>query len=116
MLEQDAGRKDRHEFSSSKLETVVSQANDPQQGARLIRAFLRITDPNIRLAIVRVVEKIGSAPADRYAVASDSEMPSIYRLHSAASGFLDQSQLHHSRRHVRKRDLTAACHAAFGLD
>jgi hypothetical protein len=77
MLEQDAGRKDRHEFSSSMLETGVSQTNDPQRGARLIRAFSRITDPNIRLAIVRVVEKIGGAPADRYAVASDSEMPSI---------------------------------------
>jgi hypothetical protein len=76
MLEQDAGRKDRHEFSSLRLETGVSQTNDPQQGARLIRAFLRITDPNIRLAIVRVVEKMGGAPADYQAVASDSEMPS----------------------------------------
>ena len=77
MLEQDAGRKDRHEFSSLMLETGVSQTNDPQQGARLIRAFLRITDPDIRLAIVRVVEKIGGAPADRYAVVSDSEMSSL---------------------------------------
>jgi hypothetical protein len=77
MLERDAGRKDRHEFSSLMLETGVSQTNDPQQGARLIRAFLRITDPDIRLAIVRVVEKIGGAPADRYAVVSDSEMSSI---------------------------------------
>jgi hypothetical protein len=76
-LERDASRKDRHEFSSLMLETGVSQTNDPQQGARLIRAFLRITDPDIRLAIVRVVEKIGGAPADRYAVVSDSEMSSI---------------------------------------
>jgi hypothetical protein len=76
MLEPDAGRKDRHEFSSLMLETGVSQTNDPQQGARLIRAFLRITDPDIRLAIVRVVEQIGGAPADCQAVASDSEMPS----------------------------------------
>ena len=76
-MEQDAGRKDRHEFSSLMLETGVSQTNDPQQGARLIRAFLRITDPDIRLAIVRVVEKIGGAPADRYAVVSDSEMSSL---------------------------------------
>jgi hypothetical protein len=77
MLERDAGLKDRHKFSASMLETGVSQIDDPQQGARLIRAFLRITDPDIRLAIVRVVEKIGGAPADRYAVVSDSEMSSI---------------------------------------
>ena len=34
------------------------------RGARLIRAFLRITDPGVRAAIVHMVEKMGSAPAD----------------------------------------------------
>jgi hypothetical protein len=38
---------------------VFQQINDPKQGARLVRAFLRITDPMVRLAIVHVVEKIG---------------------------------------------------------
>ena len=33
-------------------------------GARLVRAFLRITDPRVRLAIIRMVEKMESAPAD----------------------------------------------------
>jgi hypothetical protein len=28
-----------------------------------VRAFLRITDPGIRLAIVHMVEKMGRAPA-----------------------------------------------------
>jgi hypothetical protein len=66
MVEQDAGRKaDRKFAASSAIETGLSQINDPKQGARLVRAFLRITDPMVRLAIVHMVEKIGSAaPAD----------------------------------------------------
>ena len=64
MLEQDACRKARPKFAaSSALETGLSQADDPQQGARLVRAFLRITDPTVRLAIVQMVEKVGSAAA-----------------------------------------------------
>ena len=64
MLEQDAGRKPNREFAaSSALEMRRSQTNDPQQGARLIRAFLQITDPRVRLAIVQMVEKVGSAAA-----------------------------------------------------
>ena len=51
--------------ASSEIETGLSQINDPKQGARLVRAFLRITDPTVRLAIVQMVEKVGSAaPAD----------------------------------------------------
>ena len=64
MLEQDAGRKPNREFAaSSALEMRRSQTNDPQQGARLVRAFLQITDPRVRLAIVQMVEKVGSAAA-----------------------------------------------------
>jgi hypothetical protein len=65
MLEQDAGRKAHRKFAaSSAIEAGLSQINDPKQGARLIRAFLRITDPRVRPAIVQMVEKIGYAPAD----------------------------------------------------
>ena len=65
MSEQDAGRKAHRKFAvSSAIETGISQINDPKQGARLVRAFLRITDPMVRLAIVHMVEKVGSAPAD----------------------------------------------------
>ena len=64
MLEQDAGRKASRKFAaSSALEMRRSHTNDPQQGARLVRAFLRITDPRVRLAIVQMVEKVGFAAA-----------------------------------------------------
>ena len=64
-LEQDAGQKAHRKFGASyALETGLSRANDPRQGARLVRAFLRITDPRVRLAIVHMVEKMESAPAD----------------------------------------------------
>ena len=66
MLEWDAGRKAHRTFAaSSEIETGLSQINDPKQGARLVRAFLRITDPTVRLAIVKMIENVGSAPADR---------------------------------------------------
>ena len=66
MLERDAGRKAHRTFAAfSEIETGLSQINDPKQGARLVRAFLRITDPMLRLAIVQMVENVGSAPADR---------------------------------------------------
>lgn len=62
MLAQDAGRKAHRKFgASSAIETGLSQTHDPKQGARLVRAFLGITDPRIRLAIVQMVEKLGSA-------------------------------------------------------
>jgi hypothetical protein len=65
MLERDAGRKAHRTFAGfSEIETGLSQINDPKQGARLVRAFLRITDPMLRLAIVQMVENVGSAPAD----------------------------------------------------
>jgi hypothetical protein len=65
MLEKDAGRSAHREFAlSAAIETGLSQINDPKQGARLVRAFLRITNPAVRLAIVQMVEKVGSAPAE----------------------------------------------------
>jgi hypothetical protein len=65
MLEQHTGRKAQHEFAgSSASQTDPSKFNDPEQGARLIRAFLRITDPRVRLAIVDMIEGIGSARVD----------------------------------------------------
>ena len=65
MLEQDAGWEAHRKFAaSSAIETGLSQINDPKQGARLVRAFLRIADPTVRMSIVRMVEKVGSAPAD----------------------------------------------------
>jgi hypothetical protein len=64
MWEQDAGRKASRKFAaSSALEITRSHTNDPQQGARLVRAFLRIADPRVRLAIVQMVEKVGFAAA-----------------------------------------------------
>ena len=64
MLADDAGRKAHRKFDpSSAIETSLAQSNDPQQGARLVRAFLRIADPRLRLAIVQMVEKAGSAAA-----------------------------------------------------
>ena len=64
MSEQDGGPKASRKFAaSSALEMSRSQTNDPQQGARLVRAFLRITDPRVRLAITQMVEKVGSAAA-----------------------------------------------------
>jgi hypothetical protein len=65
MLAEDAGRKVHRKFDpSSAIEPALSQINDPKQGARLVRAFLRIADPRLRLAIVQMVEKAGSAAAD----------------------------------------------------
>jgi len=64
MSVRDAGRKVHRRFgASAEIETGLSQLDDPQQGARLVRAFLRITDPTVRLAIVDMVEKVGSTPA-----------------------------------------------------
>ena len=45
------------------LQVGLAQGNDPKEGARLVRAFLRITDPAIRSAIVHMIEKMGSTPA-----------------------------------------------------
>jgi hypothetical protein len=65
MLAEDAGRNAHRKFiAPSTIETSLAQINDPQQGARLVRAFLRIADPRLRLAIVQMVEKAGSAAAD----------------------------------------------------
>ena len=64
MWEQDAGGKASRKFTtSSALEMGRLHTDDPQQGARLVRAFLRITDPRVRLAITQMVEKVGSAAA-----------------------------------------------------
>jgi hypothetical protein len=52
MSEQDAGRKAHRKFAvSSAIETGLSQINDPKHGARLVRAFLRIANPAVRLAM-----------------------------------------------------------------
>lgn len=65
MLERDAGRKADRKFpTASTLGARFPVPHDPQQGARLVRAFLRIADPRTRLAIVDMVEKMGSASAD----------------------------------------------------
>jgi hypothetical protein len=65
MLEQDSGREAPCTFAASfEIETGLSRINDPEEGARLIRAFLRIIDPAIRMEIVEMVENIGSALAD----------------------------------------------------
>ena len=65
MLEQDSEPKAHRKFAAcSALETSFPQTYDPQEGARLVRAFLRITDPGVRSAIVHMVEKMGAAPAD----------------------------------------------------
>jgi hypothetical protein len=65
MLAEDGGRKAHRNFDApSEIETGLSQINDPKQGARLVRAFLQITDPMVRMAIVEMVEKAGSASAE----------------------------------------------------
>ena len=65
MLEQDSEPKAHcKSAASSALEMSLSQTHDPQEGARLVRAFLRIADPGVRSAIVQMVEKMGSAAAD----------------------------------------------------
>jgi hypothetical protein len=65
MLEEDSEQKAHGKFAASfPLEMSLSQTQDPREGARLVRAFLRITDPGVRSAIVDMVEKMGSASAD----------------------------------------------------
>jgi hypothetical protein len=65
MLEEDSEPKTHCKFAaSSALEMGLIQTHDPQEGARLVRAFLRITDPGVRSAIVQMVEKMGTASAD----------------------------------------------------
>jgi hypothetical protein len=61
MLDRDAGREAHRTFAA---ETGLSEIDDPTQGARLVRAFLRISDPTVRLEIVEMVENVGSALAD----------------------------------------------------
>jgi hypothetical protein len=64
MSAEDVRGKAHREFdASSEIKAGLSRTNDPQQGARLVRAFLRIADPAVRLAIVHMVEKVGSARA-----------------------------------------------------
>ena len=65
MLEQDSEPKaDRKFAASSALEMSLLQTHDPREGARLIRAFVRITDPGVRSAIIHMVEKLGFALPD----------------------------------------------------
>jgi hypothetical protein len=63
LLEQESGRKADSEFDAPPLlKMSVPQSNDPQEGARLVRAFLRIADPRVRSAIVHMVEEMGLGP------------------------------------------------------
>jgi hypothetical protein len=64
MPEKNAARIDHRRFEAgSRHEPHLSQTNDPQQGARLVRAFLRITDPRVREAVVEMVENVvGESP------------------------------------------------------
>jgi len=65
MLEEDSEPKAQRKFAApSALEPSLPQTCDPQEGARLIRAFLRVADPGVRSAIVEMVEKMGAASAD----------------------------------------------------
>lgn len=65
MLEEDSEPEAHRKFAASAaLAMSRSQIRDPQEGARLVRAFLRIADPGVRSAIVQMVEKMGSAHAD----------------------------------------------------
>jgi len=47
----------RDDPSSSAAKDRHPWRPDPQEGARLIRAFLRIADPKVRLAIIEMVER-----------------------------------------------------------
>jgi hypothetical protein len=67
MPEHHAGRKAHCTFAGSSA-IDLPQINDPKQGARLVRAFLRIADPMTRLAIVQMVENVGCAPAERVGI------------------------------------------------
>ena len=64
MLKQNAGRIAPSQVCRglSPHETGLSQTNDPQQGARLVREFLRITDPRVRSAVVQMVENMVCEP------------------------------------------------------
>jgi hypothetical protein len=64
MLDQHTGRKAQLKFAASSIQTSLPKIGDPKQGARLVRAFLRITDPRVRAAIVHMVEGIESARVD----------------------------------------------------
>jgi hypothetical protein len=65
MLERDADRKADRKFpAASALGARFQEPHDPQQGARLVRAFLKIADPKMRLAVIDMVERMGSQPAE----------------------------------------------------
>src|ERR1700727_1397166 len=86
MLEQDAGRKAHRIFAaSSEIETGLSQINDPKQGARLVPAFLRITDLRFVWRSFRWSRTLGLLPRIGW-----------------RSAALDQPQLHEARRQVRR--------------
>ena len=42
----------------AQMETKRTATADPQEGARLIRAFLKIEDPKVRDAIIGFVERL----------------------------------------------------------
>ncbi len=53
----------RNYAASTAIKSGLPSAHDPVEGTRLIRAFLRITDPQVRLAIIHMVEQAESDPA-----------------------------------------------------
>jgi hypothetical protein len=65
MLERVRGEEAHRDYDwPAGIELSVARNNDPQEGARLVRAFLRITDPEMRAVIVHLVETLGPKPDD----------------------------------------------------
>jgi hypothetical protein len=75
MLQADSAQKSHRRFAASsapQMDLVPSndalegaRVVDPLEGARLVRAFLRINDPKARSAILQMVENMVSEPANR---------------------------------------------------
>ena len=65
MLHEESAQKAQRRFmASSALEMGLAQNHDAQEGARLVRAFLRVTDPELRSAIVHMIESMGPTPGE----------------------------------------------------
>jgi hypothetical protein len=65
MLQQDSVQKEHRRFAAPPAPKMsLAQSNDPIEGARLVRAFLRINDPKVRSAILHMVEHLASEAAE----------------------------------------------------
>jgi hypothetical protein len=63
MCTQDEDSQRSVEFrTSSRTEARVSRTGDPKEGVKLIKAFVQIPDPSVRLAIIQMVERLSPAP------------------------------------------------------